>query len=52
MGILSKIDWKKVAKIGSCVLTGVMAYVSAVGEQKQAAKIAELESRLSNLESK
>ena len=52
MGILSKINWQKVAKIGSCVLTGVMAYVSAVNEQKQAAKIVDLETRLSNLESK
>ena len=52
MGFLSKIDWKKVAKVGGCVLTGVMAYLSAVGEQKQAAKIAEMEARLSNLESK
>ena len=52
MGIISKINWKKVAKIGSCIFTGVMAYVSAVSDQKQAAKIVELESRLSNLETK
>ena len=52
MGFLSKIDWKKVAKVGGCVLTGVMAYLSAVSEQKQAAKIVDLETRLSNLESK
>lgn len=49
---LNKIDWQKVIKIGGCVLTGVMAFASAIGEQKQADKLVELEARLTNLESK
>lgn len=47
-----KVDWKKVIKIGSCVVTGVIAFVGALADEKQAAKIVELEARLSNLESK
>lgn len=51
-GFIKKIDWKKVAKVCGCVLTGVLACVSALSEEKQASKIEELETRLSNLESK
>ena len=50
--ILAKVDWKKVAKIGGCVLTGVMAFASAVSEQKAADKLLDMETRLKNLESK
>ena len=50
--LLAKVDWKKVAKIGGCVLTGVMAFTSAVSEQKQADKLLDMEARLKNLESK
>lgn len=52
MGIFKKIDLQKVVAIASCVLAGVTAFAGAVSEQKQAAKIVELETRLSNLESK
>lgn len=48
----ANVDWKKVAKICGCVLTGIMAFASAVSEQKQADKMLEMETRLSNLESK
>lgn len=50
--LIKKIDWKKVAKVASCVFTGVLACASALAEEKQTAKVAELEARLSNLESK
>ena len=50
--LVQKINWQKVAKVAGCVLTGIMACASALGEQKQADKIVELETRLSNLESK
>ena len=50
--LLVKVDWKKVAKIGGCVLTGVMAFASAVSEQKAADKLLDMEARLKNLESK
>ena len=50
--ILAKVDWKKVVKIGGCVVTGVMAFLSAVSEQKQADKLLEMETRLAELESK
>ena len=50
--LISKIDWKKVAKYAGCVLTGVFATIGAIADEKQAAKIVELETRLSNLESK
>lgn len=49
---VKKIDWKKVAKVASCVLTGVLACASALAEEKQSAKVEALEARLSNLESK
>ena len=49
---LAKVDWKKLAKIGGCVLTGVMAFASAVSEQKQADKLLNMEARLKDLESK
>ena len=47
-----KVNWAKVVKIGTCVVTGVIAFVGALADEKQAAKIVELETRLSNLESK
>jgi hypothetical protein len=50
--LISKIDWKKVLKYGSCVVTGIVACASAISEEKQASKIVELETRLHNLESK
>ena len=50
--ILTKVDWRKVAKLAGCVFAGVMAFAQAVGEQKQAAHLVDLETRLKNLESK
>ena len=47
-----KINWSKVIKIGTCVVTGVIAFVGALADEKQAAKIVELEERLTQLESK
>lgn len=50
--ILTKINWKKVAKVGACVVSGVMAFSEAIGEQKKAEKFKKLEKRLSELEGK
>ena len=47
-----KINWSKVIKIGTCVITGVIAFVGALADEKQAARIDELEARLMQLESK
>jgi hypothetical protein len=47
-----KINWGKIAKIGGCVLTGVIAFMGALADEKQASKILELEARLAQLESK
>lgn len=47
-----KINWSKVIKIGTCVVTGIIAFVGALADEKQAAKIVELETRLANLENK
>ena len=52
--LVSKVNWKTVAGIGKCAITGYMAYATARGEQKQAKevadKFAEMEKRLSELE--
>lgn len=47
---ISKINWKKVATIGGCVFTGVLAFVGAIDEHKQAEKIEDMEKRISELE--
>lgn len=47
---MSKINWKKVATIGGCVFTGVLAFVGAIDEHKQAEKIEDMEKRISELE--
>lgn len=49
---ISKINWKKVATLGGCALAGVMAFVGAFGEQKQAAQVEDLAKRLAELEKK
>lgn len=47
---IGKINWKKVATIGGCVFTGVLAFVGAFDEHKQAEKIEDMERRISELE--
>ena len=46
----SKINWKKVATIGGCIVTGVMAFWEAVEEHKQAERVDDMERRISELE--
>ena len=49
---LSKINWQKVITIGSCILTGVIAFQGAVEENKQSEKVENLEKRIADLEQK
>jgi len=49
---ISKINWKKVATIGGCVFTGVLAFVGAIDEHKQAERVEDMEKRISELEKK
>ena len=50
--LIKKINWKKVAAIASCVISGVLAFGEAMSEQKSAARLEDMETRLKNLESK
>lgn len=47
---INKINWKKVATFGGCVVTGVLAFVGAIDEHKQSEKIEDMEKRISELE--
>ena len=49
---MSKINWKKVATIGGCLFTGILAFVGAIDEHKQAEKVEDMEKRISELEKK
>lgn len=49
---LSKINWKKVATIGGCVVTGVLAFAGAFDEHKQSERVEDMERRISELENK
>lgn len=49
---LGKVNWKRVAKIGGCVVAGVVAFTEAIGEQKKAERFEGFEKRLSKLEGK
>lgn len=50
--ILEKVDAKKIVKIGSFLVVGVMAVVEAVGKDKDAETLKELTKRVSDLEGK
>lgn len=45
-----KINWKKVATIGGCIVTGMMAFWEAIEEHKQSERVDDMEKRLSELE--
>lgn len=47
-----KLDLKKVAKIGACVVSGIIAFATAISDQKKDDEIDDLKKRLSKLEGK
>ena len=49
---LKKIPWKKIVKVGACLMTGVVAFSQAVGEQKREEEFEEMKQTLSELKGK
>lgn len=49
---LEKINWQKVAKYGACAVTGIMAFVSAVSDQKRDMEFESMKKQLSKLTEK
>lgn len=45
-------DLKKITKIGACVVAGIVAFATAIADQKKDDKLEEMEKRLSKLEGK
>lgn len=47
-----KTDLKKVVKIGACVVSGIIAFATAISDQKKDDELEDLKKRLSKLEGK
>lgn len=47
-----KLDIKKIIKIGACVVSGIIAFSSALDEKKKEDEINDMKKRLSKLEGK
>lgn len=47
-----KLDVKKIIKIGACVVSGIIAFSTALDDQKKDDELTDLKKRLSKLEGK